>query len=91
MKKFLIGGVAAGLLFSSLAGAAFAAQPLNPGTYGTASSNAQCNTSAESGAFNAHNLVYGPNSSGFGQSGGAGGGQVGLNNSAVCGNRQGNL
>jgi len=63
------------------------ASPANPGAYGTAASNAQCGTFAESGSFNAHNSVFGPNSSAFGQSGGARGGQTGLNNSAVCGNR----
>ena len=61
------------------------ASPSSPGSYGTAAPNAQCNTSAESGGFNAHNALYGPNSSGFGTSGGAGGGQVGINNSEVCG------
>lgn len=64
-----------------------AASPENPGAYGTAAANAQCGTFAESGSFNARNLVFGPNSSAFGQSGGAGGGQTGINNSAVCGNR----
>ena len=63
------------------------ASPASPGAYGTAAATAQCGTAAESGAFNAHNAVYGPNSSGFGTSGGAGGGQVGINNSAVCGAR----
>lgn len=63
------------------------ASPASPGTSGTAAPNAQCGTSAESGAFNAHNALYGPNSRAFGQAGGAGGGQVGLNNSAICGNR----
>ncbi|HSN02379.1 MAG TPA: hypothetical protein VLS91_02735 [Acidimicrobiales bacterium] len=63
------------------------ASPASPGSYGTASANAQCGTSAESGAFNAHNDVYGPNSSAFGTSGGDGGGQTGINNSSVCGAR----
>lgn len=65
----------------------FAALPTNPGSYGTASPNAQCGTAAESGAFNAHNSIYGPNSRLFGLDGGSGGGQAGINNSAVCGNR----
>ncbi len=65
----------------------FAATPTNPGLYGTAAPNAQCGTAAGSGAFNAQNSVYGPNSRIFGQSGGAGGGQVGINNSTVCGRR----
>ena len=85
IKKVVFGAVATALMFGSIAIPAFAAQPAAPGTYGTAASIAQCGTSAMSGAFNAHNLVYGPNSSVFGQAGGAGGGQTGINNSSVCG------
>jgi hypothetical protein len=46
--------------------------------------NAQCGTGASSGAFG----YFGKGSS---LAGGADGHQTGLNNSAVCGNRQGNL
>ncbi len=63
------------------------ASPANPGMAGTAAPNAQCGTSAASGAFNAHNSVYGPNSMDFGLDGGSGGGQTGINNSTVCGAR----
>ena len=63
------------------------ASPSSPGTSGTAAPNAQCGTAAGSGGFNAHNLIYGPNSSAFGTAGGAGGGQAGINNSSVCGAR----
>lgn len=90
-KKYIIGVIASVGIAGTLAVPAFAAMPTNPGTYGTAPLNAQCGTAAKSGAFNAHNDVYGPNSREFGQAGGSGGGQTGLNNSAVCGNRQGNL
>ena len=80
-----LAGVAAATLPAT--GIAAASPPANPGTYGTAAPNAQCGTAAESGGFNAHDANYGPNSSAFGRSGGAGGGQIGLNNSAVCGSR----
>lgn len=98
IKKYAIAASAAGLLISLAGVAALAAPPENPGTYGTASPTAQCDTAASSGAFNFQNEVYGEsgtpggvsdseNSSAFGQDGGSGGGQTGLNNSAVCGNR----
>lgn len=101
-KKILAGAAVSGLMLGSMATAVLAAPPTNPGTYGTAATNAQCDTAASSGAFNYQNTVYGGpgtpggvsnsnNSSYFGQAGGSGGGQTGLNNSAVCGNRQGNL
>ena len=80
-----LAGVAAATL--PAAGIAAASPPASPGSYGTAAPNAQCGTAAESGSFNAHNAAFGPNSSAFGLSGGAGGGQAGLSNSAVCGNR----
>ena len=86
MKKGLISAVALAVL--AVPSAALAV-PTDPGTYGTASPNAQCGTSASSGAVNAHNSVYGPNSSAYGQDGGSGvpfGGTTGANNSAVCGN-----
>lgn len=101
IKKIAIGVSASAIIFGALATAVLAAPPTNPGTYGTAATNAQCGTAASSGAFNFQNEVYGEvspldnnnslNSSGFGLDGGSGGGQTGLNNSAVCGNRQGNL
>ncbi|PJC54885.1 MAG: hypothetical protein CO028_00050 [Candidatus Levybacteria bacterium CG_4_9_14_0_2_um_filter_35_21] len=85
IKKLAFGVATTAIMLSSFAGIAAAAQPvvgISP-----AAENAQCGTAASSGAFNFHNEVYGPNSSEWGQAGGAGGGQTGLNNSAVCGNR----
>ena len=79
----VMAGAAIGIAPAGLA----MASPTSPGTYGTAAPNAQCGSAAESGAFNAHNVVYGPNSKAFGTAGGDGGGQAGINNSAVCGAR----
>jgi hypothetical protein len=87
--------VASTLTFSSLA---FADQPANPGnsTPGIDRYNnnpgrqqatavgAQCGSGAGSGAFG----YFGKDNN---LAGGANGQQTGLNNSAVCGNRQGNL
>lgn len=96
MKKFLVGLAIDVVVLSSMATIALATPPANPGMYGTAAPNAQCGTGAMSGAFNAHNTVYGPNSSAFGQAGGAPAlhngavgqesGATGYNNSSVCGN-----
>ena len=81
------GAVVASAALGVVPAAVAMASPSSPGAYGTAASNAQCGTAAGSGAFNAHNSVYGPNSSAFGAAGGAGGGLVGKNNSSVCGAR----
>lgn len=89
-KKYFVGAISSLVMVGGMAVPTLAAPPTNPGTYGTAALNAQCDTGASSGAFNAHNAIYGPNSSEFGQAGGSGGGQTGLNNSAVCGNRPSN-
>ncbi len=95
MKKFLIGAAASAVLLGSMATAVLAGPP----TVGTspAAPGAQCGTAAASGAFNFHNEVYGElgtpgngdsyNSSYFGLAGGSSGGQTGINNSSVCGNR----
>ncbi len=84
-RRLVMGlGTTGALVLGVMAAPALAA-PANPGTYGTAAPTAQCGTAAESGAFNAHNSVYGPNSSAFGLAGGAGGGQAGISNSSVCG------
>jgi hypothetical protein len=56
----------------------------NPGRQQAVEVGAQCGTGAGSGAFGA----LGKDNS---MAGGANGAQTGLNNSAVCGNRQGNL
>jgi len=85
MKTRLVALAFAGALAVAAVVPAFAAPPAVGDS--PAAPNAQCGTAASSGAFNFHNLVYAPNSSAFGQAGGAGGGQTGLNNSAVCGNR----
>ena len=84
-KMLLVAATFAGGGLFTLSSVVAAAPPTSPGTYGTAAPNAQCGTGAASGAFNARNTVYGPNSRAFGQSGGAGGGAAGTSNSAVCG------
>lgn len=61
----------------------FAAPPADPGSYGTASPNAQCGTAAGSGGYADEYGNFGY----LGAEGGANGYQTGLNNSAVCGNR----
>ena len=99
IKKLIVGTAAGAVMLGAMATAVLATPPTAPGTYGTAAPNAQCGTAASSGAFNYKNEIYGEpsslndslNSSEFGLAGGSGGGQTGLNNSAVCGNRQGNL
>lgn len=97
MKKiFGIASVIGTVLVST---AAFAAQPVpapgnsapgidrylnNPGRQQATEVGAQCGSGAGSGAF-------GYLGKGQSMAGGANGTQTGLNNSAVCGNRQGNL
>jgi hypothetical protein len=56
----------------------------NPGRQQATEVGAQCGTGAGSGAFG----YLGRDNN---MAGGANGAQTGLNNSAVCGNRQGNL
>ena len=87
--------IASTLLFSSIA---FADQPAspgnstpgldrylnNPGRQQATVVGAQCGSGAGSGAF-------GYLGQDINMAGGANGTQTGLNNSAVCGNRQGNL
>ena len=57
----------------------------NPGRQQAIEAGAQCDSGAGSGAFNA----FGGQDNNF--AGGADGQATGMNNSAVCGNRQGNL
>lgn len=57
----------------------------NPGRAQATEAGAQCGSGAGSGAFG----YFGGKDNNL--SGGADGQQTGLNNSAVCGNRQGNL
>ena len=97
MRKLIEIATVAGVL--ALSTAAFADQPVpppgnsapgidrylaNPGRQQATAVGAQCGSGAGSGAFGF-----------FGQgnnlAGGANGQQTGLNNSLVCGNRQGNL
>lgn len=96
IKKIIISIIATTVIFGTFVTVILAAPPI-VGT-SPAAPNAQCGTHASSGAFNFYNEVYGKsgtpggvsnssNSSYFGQAGGSGGGQTGLNNSAVCGNR----
>ena len=93
MKTAVMGIGASVALFGSLVLPAFAAGNstpgidrylANPGRQQATDVGAQCGSGAGSGAFgffgNGNNLA-----------GGADGTQTGLNNSAVCGNRQGNL
>ena len=95
-KSFGIVSIMSTLLISA---AAFAAQPVpapgnstpgidrddnNPGRQQAGAVGAQCGTGAGSGAF-------GFLGNGNSEAGGANGIQTGLNNSALCGNRQGNL
>jgi hypothetical protein len=95
MKKLIIGGmVGAAMLVVPLMGTAHAdpnnyrgtvsAQGPAVGGARTIAVGAQCGSGAGSGAF----AAFGP---GNNFAGGADGTQTGLNNSAVCGNRQGNL
>ena len=97
IKKALITGAISATILAAAALPAFAVPP----TVGVspAAPVAQCDTAADSGAFNFHNEVYGEvgtpggvsdssNSSYFGLAGGSGGGQTGINNSSVCGNPQ---
>lgn len=91
--------VATAVGFLMLSGAAFADQPTpppgnsapgidryldNPGRQQATEVGAQCGSGAGSGAFG----YFGK---GNNLAGGANGQQTGINNSAVCGNRQGNL
>lgn len=98
IKKIAITGAAGAIMLSSLAGAVFADQPTppgnslpgierydaNPGRQQATYVGAQCGSGAGSGAFG----FFGQDNS---LAGGADGYQTGMNNSSVCGNRQGNL
>jgi hypothetical protein len=93
MKRLIaVLAVAAGLmvpvlLIPSGAGAAYCDQSAN-GCNSAADAGAQCDTGAGSGAFGAFG-AKGDVAHDF--RGGANGQQTGRNNSALCGNRQGNL
>jgi hypothetical protein len=89
IKIIIIGSIATLAAFGAMAAPVFAA-PNNycgssaNGCSAAAAAGAQCGTGASSGSFGA----FGP---GNNWAGGANGVQTGLNNSGVCGNRQGNL
>lgn len=89
VKKVVFGAIATLATVGAMAAPAFAAPNDYCGSSATgcasaAAAGAQCGTGAASGSFGA----FGP---GNDWAGGANGQQTGLNNSAVCGNRQGNL
>ena len=89
IKKYVAGAVvsivaAAGMAIPAMAASNDYCGSSANGCAAAAAAGAQCDSGAASGAFGA-----------FGKdnnfAGGANGQQTGLNNSAVCGNRQGNL
>ena len=94
IKNKIVNSIISSVAFLSMfgmAGVAFAGSAGDGSGYGTqpgyeqaADVGAQCGTGAASGAFGAFGK-------GYNMAGGANGTQTGLNNSAVCGNRQGNL
>jgi len=90
MRNKIVGGAIASAAFISMfamAGVALAdgtAYDNNPGRLQAVEVGAQCGTGAGSGAFG----YFGKDNN---MAGGADGTQTGINNSAVCGNRQGNL
>lgn len=93
IKKIVITAGATALMLSATVIPAFAAGNStpgidryldNPGRQQATEVGAQCGSGAGSGAFG----YFGKDNN---LAGGADGTQTGLNNSAVCGNRQGNL
>jgi hypothetical protein len=93
IKKLLLGATITATILSNMAGLAFAAGNStpgidryldNPGRQQATEVGAQCGSGAGSGSFG----YFGKD---LNMAGGADGTQTGLNNSAVCGNRQGNL
>jgi len=89
IKKFFVGTVISTIMLGATIAPAFAASnnycgSSDHGCDQALAVGAQCGTGAASGAFGAFGK-------GNNLAGGADGTQTGLNNSAVCGNRQGNL
>jgi hypothetical protein len=89
VKKYVIGATASIIMVGAAAFPALAASndycgSSSHGCEAAAAAGAQCGSGAASGAFGA----FGP---GNDLRGGANGPATGLANSAVCGNRQGNL
>lgn len=100
IKKLIYSAAASAALLATSAGAVFAqgnSEPgidrylNNPGRQQATEVGAQCDSGAGSGAFGylGKDLNLGINSDPSDP--GANGYQTGVNNSAVCGNRQGNL
>ena len=95
IKKLVAGAAISAAAFGSMAVPAFAdlgEYLANPGRLQATEAGAQCGSGAGSGAFQ----YYGSHESNLGINAdpldpGADGLQTGKNNSAVCGNRQGNL
>lgn len=87
-KKIAIAAAASAVMLGTMASSVFAdAEDYynNPGRLQAKEVGAQCGTGAGSGAFQ----YFGGKDNNL--SGGANGYKTGVNNSAVCGNRQGNL
>lgn len=89
VKRYIIGAtatllMAGGMAFPALAAGSAPGYYNNPGRQQATEVGAQCDSGAGSGAFGA----FGP---GVNFAGGADGQATGMNNSALCGNRQGNL
>ena len=87
IRQFLAGAAAAAFLLGASIAPAFADindYNNNPGRQQAIEVGAQCGSGAGSGAFG----YFGKDNN---LAGGADGHQTGVNNSAVCGNRQGNL
>ena len=98
IKKFLAGAVITAATFGSTVVPAFADIDdylNNPGREQATEVGAQCDSGAGSGAFGYLGKDNNPGDpswdGGNGTDPGTSGHQTGLNNSAVCGNRQGNL
>lgn len=92
IKKFLVGGAAGALMLGVLIVPAFASPTdydSNPRRQQAIEVGAQCGSGAGSGAFEFYSHGYIPEI--YETPRAADGTQTGLNNSAVCGNRQGNL
>ena len=93
IKKYVLSATTGFLVAGAMGASAFAAGNStpgldryldNPGRLQATEVGAQCGSGAGSGAFGYFGQDYN-------LAGGADGQQTGLNNSAVCGNRQGNL
>lgn len=86
IKKLIVGAAVSAVMLAIVAPVFADASDYanNPGRQQATEVGAQCGSGAASGAFG----YFGKDNN---MAGGANGTQTGLNNSAVCGNRQGNL